>query len=242
MPAYRQHTGVLGLPGETVTVAAPRRWRGDGSRVALVLAEGYTNDPAVTFRPGQLQPVVDAVTAAGFLVVNSQLGGNAFGNTTAQARIEVLIAFARATYGAHPGKVAIAGFSMGAMNVLSWAGTTDDDVACAHVWCPATDQAWMHGLPQWAPALDAAYDGWTTEDRAGHDPLTLAQAGAYDEIPLRVEYASDDATIPAARVQAFAAAAGVTAHDLGAGGHEYTQTRKPSSLAALVEALRTYGT
>ena len=239
MAAYRQHTGVPGMGGEVVTVAAPRRWRADG-RLALVLAEGYTNDAEVTYRPGQLQPVVEAVTAAGFLVVNAQLGVNAFGNDLAQQRIDALVAFARSAYGARPDRVGLAGFSMGAMNVLAWAAARPDDVAFAHVWCPATDQTWMHGLPEWAPALDAAYDGWTTADRAGHDPQTMAQAGLYDGIALRVEYASDDATIPAARVQAFAAAAGVTAHDLGSGGHEYTQTRKPSSLDALVVALRAH--
>ncbi|QFP94078.1 hypothetical protein SEA_JABBERWOCKY_23 [Gordonia phage Jabberwocky] len=239
MAAYRQHTGVSGMGGEVVTVAAPRRWRADGSRVALVLAEGYTNDPLVTYRPAQLQPVVDAVTRAGFLVVNAQLGTNAFGNDTAQSRVDALVDFARSEYGADPDRVALAGFSMGAMNVLAWAGNAPvDDVAFVHVWCPATDQAWMHSQPSWAAALDTAYDGWTTADRAGHDPLTLAQAGAFDDIALRVEYAADDTTVPAAQVQAFAAAAGVTARDLGAGGHDYAQTRKPASVAALVDALR----
>ncbi|AYR02833.1 hypothetical protein J1765_gp25 [Gordonia phage Gaea] len=239
MAALRQRVAVPGMGDEVVTVAAPRRWRADGSRVALVLAEGYTNDPLVMYRPAQLQPVVEAVTAAGFLVVNAQLGVNAFGNDLAQQRIDALVEFARSEYGADPDRVALAGFSMGAMNVLSWAGTTDDEVALVHVWCPATDQAWMYAQPSWAPALDTAYDGeWTTADLAGHDPLTLAQAGAYADVPLRVEYATDDATIPAARVEAFAAAAGVTARDLGTGGHDYLQTQKMSSLAALVEGLR----
>lgn len=241
--AIIQSNSVPNMGGELVHVSLPRTWKGDGTVPCVVLAEGYPNGPEVNFNTFQLQPVIKAVTDAGFPVINSQLGGNQFGSTLAQNRITAALAHMRDKYGAHPGRVNFAGFSMGSMNSLSWVGNNASQVGYVHLWCPIPDQAYISNNPNYSAAFNAAYGGnWTeAEYGATHNPITMANAGKYDDVKIRLEYANDDDVTPPSFATAFAGAVGspnTVAVSLGLGGHQYTQTYKPASLSSLISNLR----
>lgn len=235
-----QRNDVAGMAGEMVHVSLPRTWKGDGTKMCVILAEGYPNGYEVNYNANQYANTIKAINDAGFAVINSQFGTNAFGNSTAQQRITSALAYMRTVHGAHATKVALVGFSMGAMNVLAWAGNNKAQVAYIHTWCPATDQAYANSNSDFTGPLNAAYGGWSEATYgATCNPKTMASAGKYNGIPIRLEYAGDDLVIPPSLVTVFeGAVTTATAVNVGQGGHSMVHCSKPETLNILTNKLK----
>jgi dienelactone hydrolase len=237
-------TGISGITSEKVTVRLPTNWKPDGTKLAVVLAEGYTNDDMVLYNPAQLELVSQAITDAGYAVINSQFATNAFGNSASRSAITNAISYVRTKYGAHATKVALAGFSMGTLNVLSWAGNNASQVACVTGWCPPTDLQLAAGISSFTAAVNAAYGGLYVEATYGAtcNPKTMASAHNYGSIPIQLRYSSDDSLITTASVTSFVTAvnnAACTSTNAGTGGHSYIRAYESGALTALITQLNT---
>lgn len=217
---------------EQQVVYTPRRWKGDGARPVVILGLGSGSPWTHMLWGGAMQPVAKVVTDLGWAAACGTFGGDGFGNAVAMQRITDLVDYCQSpAVGAASGPVGLAGFSMGAQNMLVWAAL--NPARSRFVWAtgPLVDVATIDG----ASELEAAYVGGWSEAAYGStsNPKTLAAAGKYSGIPIELTYASDDPVIVPASVTAFAAATGARAQSVGAIGHDWVIPQHPTSIAAL---------
>lgn len=226
--------GIPGAAGDHAVVYLPREWVGDGTRLGVVLAAGSNTGWEGAYSPNVLLRIAHSVTDAGYAVVTSELGGDQFGNVNCQVRITAL-ADLLSTLGARSDKIALAGFSQGAGNVLAWAGNNSGRVHSVTGWAPLVDLEIVAGNPD----LDAAYPGGWSEAVYGavSNPVTMAAAGNYEGVPITVCYSSNDPVIPVEKVTGFAAVADAVVVDLGAVGHDNSVPNRPAAVAALLHQL-----
>lgn len=234
-------TGVAGIESEWVTVALPRTWRGDGSRPGVVLVPGSGEGPLFPFNPTVAQPLIEALTDAGF-AVGCATPLNQWGNAYARTWISSVRALLQNRYGARAGKIGLAGLSQGGLNVLSWAGANPSLTGAVTGYMAPPDLAYAAGANGYGASVNAAYGGQYVEASMGatYNPQTMAAAGKYAGIPIELVYASNDDVVPLSLQTAFRDAVGsnVTMRNGGATGHSWSVTyQNPAVLASLVQQI-----
>jgi len=218
-------------------VFTPTRWKGDGTEPVVIIAMGSGSDWSTMFHPDLITPVVRAVLAAGAAAAVSPFGGDLYANPTARTAMTALVDHCTGpAVGAAPA-VGWFGFSMGGQSALVWAGHHRDRTAFVTAAAPLVDVTAIAG----SPALDAAYPGGWTEVAHGADtnPITLAAAGAYTDLPITCAYSTDDTLITPTAVHTFAATAGPAATTIAVGalGHDWPTATHPDTLHALTTHL-----
>lgn len=134
---------------------------------------------------------------AGFTAVSSDWGGpQTWGNQVAMNALTAGYNFLQTQPGVKPGKVIIAGGSMGGLNALNWASRNPTKVACVSIYIPVIDMAGIHdnNLSGYASYVDAAHGGnWDTATMAyTWNPLHQAEIGKYAGLPIRLHYGTTD--------------------------------------------------
>lgn len=128
------------------------------------------------------------------------MGGSAWGNVDALARIDDAYAYLMAQ-GATPGEIGLMGWSMGGMAALNWIARNKVKVGGAYLWCPATNLDYFHASPTYAAEINAAYPSYAN-DLPLYSP-TARVADYRGVAPIKIAHAADDATIPVAQSQNF---------------------------------------
>lgn len=217
-----------------LAIFVPTTWKGDTTETMVIFSMGSGSNWDTTFNTQLVRPIVQAILATGAGVVVSPFGGDQYGNATAMEGITAA-RDAAAAIGANP-KVGLAGFSMGSLNALAWAG--NNPTATKFVWAtgPLVDLQAFDGVQQ----LEDAYAGGWSEATYGatSNPTTMANAGKYAGIPIRLAYSGNDPVIPPATATAFAAKVNTTAVNVGNIGHDWTIPNTTAALALLTELLQ----
>ena len=170
-------------------------------------------------RIGELD-VINAV-AERFPVLSIDAGGaQAWGNSTAVARVGDAVTYLQGTLGAKSGTVLLIGASMGAVTALNYARANPTKVGCVVGIIPVIDLNDMvtNNRGSLAANINTAYG---TYSEATHGPTyNPANYAASLTTPTRLYYASDDATAIPGAVTAFdTACSSATAASVGALGH-----------------------
>lgn len=236
----------FGLPLGTEWVAylasmqaifTPTEWQGDGSKPLLMYSMGSGSTWETMFNLDLVNPAIRTALAAGCAVVVSPFGGDQFGNATARNLMTNAFDYCRANVGVGP-KAILAGFSMGSLNALNWAGNNPTKTKSIWVAGPLCDiESFITSGGK--SAMDAAYGATWTEAAFGatSNPKTMATAGKYNGIPIKIMYSSNDPVLAPATALAFGVQLGSPAINLGALGHDWNIANAPKSIAALVQLL-----
>lgn len=166
-----------------------------------------------------------------------------WGNSAAVIRIHALYNFARLGYG-FDRQIHLFGVSMGAACVLNYARTKPKNVASIAVAAPAVDlqdiedngRATGYGLP----APSTAFGGSRPPDI--WNPLTQAELGKFDGVPIKVWYSNNDTICTKASSEAFIAATGAEGVNIGDQpggvivGHGLASGFNPAEVAAFFAA------
>lgn len=229
---------VAGLTGERVTIALPRDWKRAGAKPAVIVCPGTSEDAGFPFQPAIAQPLITALTDAGF-PVGCVTPINRWGNDNARnwfTRVRTLMQ--SPAYGAKAGKVGLVGLSQGGLNVLSWAGANPTLVGAVTTYLAPCDLSVAAAAAGYGAAVNAAYGGTYNDSSQGaaYNPQRMAEAGKYAGIPIELVYASNDAVVPLPQMQTFKNTVGANAllRNGGATGHEWAVTR---TAPAIVPAL-----
>lgn len=230
----------LGSPWESYlasmqAIFTPTGWKGDGTETMVLFSMGSGSNWNSCFEKDLVTPIVRTILATGAGVAVSPFGGDMYGNATAMTQITNLADYVTGPdVRAHP-KLGLAGFSMGGQNVLAWAG--NNPARTAFVWgaAPLVDVGAYDGVPQ----LEAAYEGGWDEATYGavSNPKTMAAAGKYAGLQMKIAYSSNDPVLSPASTIAFAAAVGTVPINLGPLGHDWNVPNSPEAIGALIELL-----
>lgn len=206
--------------GELHAEWLPYRHRDDGSARGVVVGLSHDTRVAGCFAAPYDQDVRE-LAASGLAVVVPGTSGSAWGNDDAIDGIDRAIEHLRRRRGCQH-RVALLGYSTGALAVCGWARAHPHEVAALALVTPVLDLELMHEHPSYAVEIERAHGGGTTwrGSLPEHDPRTFA--AELRSIPTRVWCASDDPLIPPASVGTFAARHGgdISVEDLGSVGHD----------------------
>lgn len=179
----------------------------DGPEFPAVLfchsLEGSRADLDNDFHP--FKYVSDRLASLGFYCVIGSCG-NHYGNDTFRAQCDELVEHAESA-GAAADQVVTVGLSQGGV-VLSWVADGNlTKVICHVAVAPITSMSnfYDNGSSGAKAEIDAAYGGDWASAAAAHDPLLLAQAGAFDGLPGKIWYGSEDTTCPPEDAEALVA-------------------------------------
>lgn len=202
-----------------VLVNTPRRAAGVRGVIYCHGANGWATSCRDYTNVGELN-LVNAI-AEHFPVLSIDAGGTqAWGNTTAIARVGDAVTYAHGTLGWKSGTVLLVGGSMGALTALNYARANPSKVGAIVGLIPVIDLNDMvtNNRGGLAANIHAAYGGYVEATHgASHNPATYA---ASFTTPTRLFYASDDTvTVPGATTAFDAACAAATATSVGALGH-----------------------
>lgn len=133
---------------------------------------------------------------AGFTAVSSDWGGpQTWGNQRAMDTLTAGYNYLQTQSDVKPGKVIIAGGSMGGLNALNWASRNPSKIACVSIYIPVIDMAGIHdnNLSNYASFIRNAHGGWNTATMANTwSPLHQARLGKFANIPIRLHYGTTD--------------------------------------------------
>jgi pimeloyl-ACP methyl ester carboxylesterase len=167
------------------------------------------------------QHIVRALVEAGHPYLAIDAGGTfTWGHDDSIAAVGDGKTYLQGTLGAKAGPIFLFGFSMGALPALNWARQNLASVAAVALICPVVALDWANDndTPAGAAAqIATAYGGGYEAGLATHDPT--AYASELTSLPGKIWRSTDDASVPMAQVDAFAAAADFEVRDLGAVGH-----------------------
>ncbi|MBI3889751.1 hypothetical protein HY312_04245 [Candidatus Saccharibacteria bacterium] len=220
-------TGVAGIPTETVTFALPRKWTSSGTKPAIILLPGTGEGTQFPFNPTVAQPLIKALTDAGF-PVGCATPINQWGNDYCRLWISSIRTHMQTVLGARTGKIGLIGLSQGGFNVLSWAGANSTLTGAVTGYLAPPDLEIAAGTQGYGNAVNDAYGGTYSEITMGaqYNPQTMAENGAYAGIPIELVYASNDDVVPLSMQTAFKNAVGsnVVQVNGGATGHSWNVT------------------
>lgn len=161
--------------------------------------------------------------------VAADVGGTAtWGNDTAIAAVDTLVAHMGSTWNTRTTTVAFYGISMGALLALNWALRNPTKISALALLAPVVS---LQGIHDRDPAGATASIETAYTDGAGylaalptHDPSTAANLVALRALAPRTRlwYSTDDTTVVPAEVLAYAAATGCALDSMGAVGHAST--------------------
>ncbi len=118
-----------------------------GKRVPLVLSLHYGGQVTPHFGRGMAEQLVQpALAPLGALIAAPDCPGKGWSDPTSVAAVRALLTHLKATHPVDPGRIAVVGFSMGAMGIWHWATHTETPFKAAVA---------LAGLPREAPTTMA---------------------------------------------------------------------------------------
>lgn len=212
------------VTGEPYAIFRPKHYVAPGSRIGILYCHGAGGSPTEPLTKGGVIEALAALASAGHTILAADLAGGAWGNDTAMNAMNTARAYLQGPLGAKAGRIVTMGISMGGCNSLIWAANNPTAIACVIAGIPVVDLTDMHtnNTAGSAAAIDMGYppSGWDEATYgANHNPMTMAQAGAFASIPVRTYYGIYDDICILERQQAFVAASGATGTQF-MGGHD----------------------
>jgi S-formylglutathione hydrolase FrmB len=203
----------------------------DRLRYPILYTHGAGSGPDANMAYGNARRRTQLVADAGITGVCSDFGGPfTWGNSLAMETMTDAYNWLQSQPGVKPGKVLIAGGSMGGLNALAWTAANPDKVAAVSTYIPVLNPSQIHdrNLGGYAASIDSAYgDSWDTATlRATRDPLYMAGQGKYAGIPIRIHYGLQDTLCLPENPPAFKQAVGgdlVTINGVQGGHAEVTE-------------------
>jgi pimeloyl-ACP methyl ester carboxylesterase len=204
--AIRHLRGVAnpsGAPSEKYVCIFDRLHKWDGSRRCIIVPPGHNGDAvggvsAPQWMAGaRVYGDLAAAQLAGLpMLAIDDGGGQTFGNDVAIARIGEAIAWVASSGYGKADKVILSGSSMGSLASVNYAARNPSKVAALALFYPAMDMAFIHGNG-YNTEIDAAYGGSAgyTAALPTHDPITQAQSGTLDGIPVHGWYSTNDTVV-----------------------------------------------
>lgn len=221
---------IKGLAPDTVALALPYGFKGDGTKVGVIGTHGAGSWYHQWLSPPGSQTVAIGpfnvfreCLRRGIPFITTDAGGvNTFGNDTALT--SVTNAFNHlVAQGCHPSRVMLAGVSMGNLVNMSWARANLSKVAAILGMIPAMNITAAHAENRggYTASINAAYGGAYSEAVYGatHNPATFkAQLAG---IPFKAFYSTNDTQVLPAEVLDVVAGIGASASavPMGAVGH-----------------------
>lgn len=157
------------------------------------------------------------------VMLSPDLGGlSTWGNDTLISRMTAAKEVLYGVPNVRTGKVKLLGQSMGGLGALVWAAANPTLVDRIVLVIPVLNLKDVRDYSNYGPEIDAAYGGAYVEATHGltHNPLTMAAAGKFKNIPIQMWYGDRDALCrPEFSVQFAALAGQCEAHALS-GNHE----------------------
>ena len=158
--------------------------------------------------PGVAHDMALYLCARGFTVIAGRLTGNGWANAATLACVDELITHADGNSPADTADVMFVGLSMGMVPSCAWTNANPGRTVAIASLVGGCDLGYLHDNG-FESSIDTAYG-----DHAGYlaaydtsDPLTIAESGALDTIPIGIWYGSSDTTTGVAETAAFHAAA-----------------------------------
>lgn len=200
----------INLAGDAVSVFKPRTYRGG---YGVILAHGAGAPFEFTDLAAQPASVklAAAIASAGIPCIAGPFGSDAWGNDTAQAKMEAArLELPNHVPGLVTSKILLLGVSMGAGAVARYSINNPSLVAGVVGIIPAFDYAYeWANVPAVRASMGAAWGvTYPTPLPVGADNLTNCAAAV--GIPLLAGYSTADTTVPAAGVIAYTDAVGGT--------------------------------
>lgn len=229
-------TGII-TAGEQQIIIRPSNQR--GARYGVLYTHGAGSGPDALMDYGGAGGRTQALADGGLTAVSADFGGpQTWGNDKAMTALTAAYNWLQTQPGVKPGKVILSGGSMGGLNALVWAAANPGKVACLSIYIPVLDVNGIHAdnLGGYRATIDSCYTGgWNpTAMAATKDPLTMAKAGKFAGMPIRLYHGLRDPLCLATKAKEFAAAVGpnVIRTEL-AYGHE---ERSESQIDRVVES------
>lgn len=183
-----------------------------GPRYGLLYTHGAGSGPDALMDYGGAGKRTSAVADGGVTAVSADFGGpQTWGNDKAMSALTAAYNWLQTQPGVKPGKVVLCGGSMGGLNALVWAAANRDKVAAISIYIPVLDVVGIHAnnLGGYRATIDSCYTGgWVPALAATKDPLTMAKAGKYAGIPIRLYHGLRDPLCLSSKAVEFAAAVG----------------------------------
>jgi acetyl esterase/lipase len=227
MTVTTTHIG-LTTPGERQIIVQPRDGRAP-ARYPALYTHGAGSGADIYQNYGHQTVTVNNLARDGVLGFSGDFGGaQTWGNAAAMGAMTAAYNWLQPQRGVKTGKVVIHGGSMGGLNALVWAAANRDKVAAVSLEIPVLDLTGIHAgnISGFAAIIDAAYGGAYVAGTMGpsKDPLTLAAAGAFNELPILVNYGDSDAIcLPAKAEQFLSLVPSAVGFELSGGHAESTQ-------------------
>ncbi|MFA1289983.1 alpha/beta fold hydrolase [Xanthomonas axonopodis pv. nakataecorchori] len=151
-----------------------------------------------------------AMTACSFgaPMLAGDIGGNStWGNDTVVLRVHAAAGFVTGMAETLDDRVNLLAQSMGALGALAWARQNLAKVAKIILIIPVINLTDVRDNSSYQAAIDAAYGGTYSESANGaaHNPLTMAAAGAFADIPMQIWYGLSDSLCKREFAEQFAA-------------------------------------
>lgn len=205
--------------GVTVT---PYVYPQDGSVRGVVVCQGHGAIGVNALTPGSGGYSSAFSCGSQFpTVCNNYSSNHHWGNDAAQTKVGDAITYLQGTLGAKAGTVLLYGASMGGLLVLNYARNNPAKVAAVALGQPLVDLAYEHdnNIDGFASEIETAYGGASgyASAVASHDPIQ--HTASYIGVPMKVWYATNDASAITARQLVFIAATDCDSSNLGAIGH-----------------------
>ena len=243
---HRYQVGANSLTDNTFAIL-PSNYKFDGTKTGILFQWGFGDNRDTMLDPSKAGPFIYGLAEAGFPVVVSELGNptgstSQWGNANARTRLNDAKAFLQgSTINAKPGKVAVSGFSMGAMTVMAWAKDNKASVHSIGGFCPVSDLNDIHGKASYTASIDTAYGGTWTQATNGADSNPTTFASGLSGIPTKFWYSFNDTAVPQATVLGLATAIGSSASTKHAGGLGHSWDVPKVSLNEYVAFLKANG-
>ncbi len=174
------------------------------------------NDPALNGQWKMLQAL-----SASYPVIVADLAFNSWGNANARAAMAGSKTLMQAApIMAKAGKVALVGVSMGFTTAVSYAMSASANVACIAGILPVCNVQAARSVASLNTTINAAFGITDVQGvPAEYETATKGPALVAANIPVKLWAASDDAIVPIATINTFAATAAATVVPVGALGH-----------------------
>lgn len=219
----------LGVNSENMLLMQPKYWRGDPAKAGIIYCHGYGETELECFRAttadNQLNKLVTRIVEeVGVPVLSCFLGGNQWGNASAQTKLAAAVSYMSATLGASSSKIGFIGNSMGALASMNWIAQNRAKTAFMFSSMGVADLANIRANATYTAAVDAAYSGGYSDATYGAtcNP-TVNAATKYSGLKWLCYGGSSDTVVPPSTITNLKNAIGSTGtYNQVAGGHAQT--------------------
>jgi hypothetical protein len=179
--------------------------------MGVIFAHGFGGDDTDLTDPGQMDTTTTYLASVGFPCIAGELGGvTNWGNDASRTAMTECRDFLVSDLGADPATVGLVGISMGVATMFSWVSDGHlTETGCVAALAPCVDlqgivDGDLGGLGNFIQAAYGGAAGWTAAQPT-HDPMPLAEAGAFDGLACKLWYGLQDAICIPQAVLDFAA-------------------------------------